>query len=181
MYMSKFLPLLLLLSLLGVAACEKDEPDNLTMTEADFVGNWSVREFSGAFHTKGNFSGNPVDEHGTSTISDSDLMVYLEDDGRWTSTGGYTLTVETENDRQQYLENGIGGGSWSYRDGNLLLSGMRSPNGNGYFTDPQPCLVLDFVRGRQISLLTEMDVTESDADYGISLRTTGDFVIQLVR
>ncbi|NJB85995.1 hypothetical protein GGR26_001763 [Lewinella marina] len=179
--MSKSLPLLFLLSLLGLSACEKDEPGEYVLTESDFVGSWDVREFSGDFRVTGTFSGNPINEKGISAISDSDLMIFLEDDGRWTSSGAYTMTVETDSDRQQYRDQGIGSGKWSYRDGSLLLSGLRNPNGTGYFTDPQSCLVLDFVQQRQISLLTEMDVTESDADYGISMRTQGDFMLQLVR
>ncbi|THH34922.1 hypothetical protein [Neolewinella litorea] len=178
--MSKFLPFLFLF-VLGVSACQKDEPDNYTITEADFVGSWGIREFSGDFRVQGNFSGNPVDEEGVSSISESDLMIFLEDDGRWTSSGDYLMTVETSSDRQQTRESGVGSGKWSFRDGSLLLSGLRNPNGNGYFTDPQRFPVLDFVRQKQISLTTEMDVTESDADYGISLRTQGNFVLQLVR
>ncbi len=179
--MQQYLTLIILSGCLIFSSCEEKGPDSSIITESDFVGTWTVPEFTGDFTVSGTFSGNPVDERGRSSISDSDLQIALYDDGRWASSGTYTMTVASEDDQEVTREEGVGGGTWSYQGGTLQLNGLENTNRNGFFENPQSCAVLDFVRSEQIGLLTEMDVTESDPDHDISLRTRGQFVIQLER
>ncbi|WP_116125395.1 hypothetical protein [Lewinella sp. IMCC34183] len=176
-----FTRLLLFCLLLGLTSCVDGGAEDLTITEADFVGSWTIAELSGDFNVTGDASGTPIRDQGSSSISNSDLQIILYDDGQWTSTGSYTVTIVTDDDRQVRQESGIGSGTWSYRNEKLILSGMENKNGNGYFVNPQECTILDFVRSEQVGLVTRMDVTESDPDFGITLRTQGEYLIQLLR
>ena len=173
------------IAVLSFAACQKEEPaapeEEVVITESDFIGSWTVSDFSSDFTVTGSHSGKPIDNAGRSSISESDLRITLSEDGAWTSSGTYLMTVVTDDEHETSPQEGVGQGTWSYRDGRLLLNGMVNTNGNGYFEEAQACEVADFVRGRQVELLTELDVTESDPDFNITVRTQAEYRIGLLR
>jgi hypothetical protein len=180
--MLRYLLLALTLGALLLPGCQKDDDNQpYVITEADFVGRWSVPQFESTFNRSGTFIGTPMDQNGTTSISQSDLQLQLSDNGTWTSSGDYSLTVATDTETDVSQRSGIGQGSWSYRNDTLFLRGLESYADVGSFTGDQACVLTDFTRDAQIKLTTRIDQTDSDVDFGTSLRTQAEWRIILLR
>ncbi|MBB4080375.1 hypothetical protein GGR28_003009 [Lewinella aquimaris] len=180
--MSKYLLFPLIVGTLLFSGCGKEEEEGeYVITEADMVGTWNVDVFESTYNVSGIFLGSDVDDDGTSSISNSALRVQLLEDGSWISSGDYSLTVTTESESETTEQVGIGEGNWSFRRDTLFLDGMINHGGNGRFETPQECTITSFTKDRELGLKTRIDQTDSNADYGITLRTRADWNILLVR
>ncbi|MCP9234771.1 hypothetical protein [Lewinella sp. JB7] len=179
--MSKYLLFPLIIGVLLFSGCRPEEEGEYVITEADLVGSWDVDQFKSSYNVSGVFLGEDVDENGTSSISNSALRLELEEDGSWNSSGSYFLTVTSEGDSETTEQSGMGEGRWSFRRDTLWLQGMQNYSGNGRFEQQQDCIITSFNKDRQVALRTSIDQTDSNADYGITLRTRADWTIQLMR
>ncbi|WP_157976049.1 hypothetical protein [Lewinella sp. IMCC34191] len=178
--MSKSLLSLFSLLLLLFSAC-KDKGEDDFLTESDIIGTWQITEFDNAYQLSGTFAGEPVDDQGESRISNSDLQMIFLDNGRWQSTGGFTLTVTTPEEQQISDRTGMGTGTWSFSQDTLFVSGLQHYNETGYFKDRQPLVLNGFKRDISLDLGTTVDVTESDENYGIRIRTVSRYDISMER
>ena len=151
------------------------------MTGADAVGTWVVPTFSSSYRVTGNFLGQDLDDRGSSEITASDLQMVFTEDGSWTSSGDYTLTVTTESETDVTRQSGVGEGSWSFRNDSLYVTGLLNFNGSGEFAEEQAFAIDRFSRDIEIGMATTMDHTGSNADYGIDIRTRGDWSLVLLR
>ena len=181
-YMSRLLSLIVLLSLLSFMGCPKPEdPQEDFLTESDFYGTWAVDRFDSEFTTTGTFLGEDLDQRGSSSISGSALELTLRQDGSWTSSGDYDLSITTEAGTEVTQQRGIGQGSWSYRLDTLFMDGLENYNGSGSFNMSQPCVVEDFERDIFTELTTGTDQTEEDTAFDTSIRTQGNWNIVIRR
>ena len=182
--MSRFLLPTLCLTLLIFSGCPPDTPlgeDDLVITEEDFYGSWRVSRLSSDYTITGSFLGEPIDERGTSSISDSDLSVEFAADGTWSSSGDYRLTVTTEGNIDVTDQSGIGGGRWSFRSDTLFFNGMRNYATTGRFGLEQDWVITDFTRDAEAGIQTSIDQTEVDNDFGTEVRTQSDWDVLITR
>ena len=178
--MPKSLLSLTLLFILLSTGC-RDKEEEIILTESDVLGTWLVTAFDNDYRISGTFGGEPLDERGQSRISDSDLQLIFLDNGRWQSTGEFTATVTTENDRQSREYTGVGAGTWSFSRDTLYVSGLKTYNETGYFADPQPFALSSFEKERSLDFTASVDATESEPSFGIEIRTQADYTLQLIR
>lgn len=165
-----------------LTGCQKDDDDQpYVITEADFVGSWSVPQFESTFNRSGTFIGTPIDMNGTTSISQSDLQIQLADNGTWASSGDYSLTVATDTETDVSQRTGIGQGSWSYRNDTLFIRGLESYAEAGSFSGDQACVLTEFSRDAQVILTTRVDQTDTDVDFGTNLRTQAEWRLILLR
>lgn len=182
--MSRFLLPSLLLSLLIFSGCPRDTPfeeGEEIITEADFYGSWRVERLSSEYTITGDFLGGPIDERGTSSISNSDLTVDFATDGTWSSSGDYVLTVTTDSSTDVTDQTGIGGGRWSFRSDTLFFNGMRNYATTGRFGLEQDWAITDFTRDAEAGIQTSIDQTETDLDFGTEVRTQSDWDVKISR
>ncbi|CAH1002378.1 hypothetical protein LEM8419_03282 [Neolewinella maritima] len=178
--MSRLLPILLL-GLLVFSGCPRDEPEDDFLITSDLYGTWAVDRFDSEFTTTGTFLGEDVDQSGSSQISSSALEMTLRQDGSWSSTGDYDLSITTEDGTEVTQQQGIGQGSWTFSQDTLYLDGLQNYNGVGNFSLAQPLVVTDFERDLRTDLSTQTDETEEDVDFGTELRVRSDWDIRIVR
>ncbi|MGB3798495.1 MAG: hypothetical protein WA952_01700 [Lewinella sp.] len=174
-------PLLALATLLLLLSACQDKGEDDFLTEADFIGTWQILAFDNAYQLSGTFAGEAVNDQGQSRISDSDLQMIFLDNGRWQSTGDFTLTVTTPEEQQVTQRSGMGSGTWSFSQDTLYVSGLQHYNETGYFQEKQPLVLNSFERGLSVDLGATVDVTESDTTYGINIRTVSRYDISLER
>ncbi len=166
--------------ILILPACRNGGEDQF-LTESDIIGVWVVTEFDNNYRLTGSFAGQELDESGQSQITDSDLQLIFTDNGRWQSSGNFTATVTTGNERQVTEQSGIGAGSWSFSQDTLYMTGLRSYNETGYFMEDQPLVLNSFEKQQMLDFGSFMDVTESDEAFNVNIRTRSNFDILLVR
>lgn len=183
--MNKILLFYLFLGILSFSRCKPERGgtpfEEYQMTEADLFGTWAVDRFSSDYHVSGTFVGEDVYERGTSKISNSDLQLRFEADGKWASSGAYSLTVANEEQQEVTRHQGIGEGTWSFRNDTLFLDGLQNYSGNGTFAPRQVCTVVDFTQFLSVDLVTRIDQTDLEPDNDIAIRTEADWKFNLVR
>ena len=178
--MLRSIPYLFALLVLTLASCKKEAGEDF-ITESDIIGSWAVASFDNDYRVSGTYSGREVNESGSSAISDSDLQFEFDPNGSWRSSGTYTVTVTTADDRQIGQHDGMGSGNWSFRQDTLFLTGLITYNETGFFREQQPLALTAFQKERSLDFVTRLDATETDAELNINLRTRSDYKIALQR
>ena len=180
--MSRLLPFLLFSGLLLFTGCpgEEDEQDDF-LVESDFYGTWAVDRFDSEYTTTGTFLGEDLDQEGSSSISNSSLELSLRQDGSWSSSGDYDLSITTEDGTEVTRQRGIGEGSWSYLLDTLYLDGLQNYNGSGTFGMAQPLRVGEFERDIFTELSTQTLTVDRNDEFDTEIVTEGQWEILIRR
>ena len=180
--MSRLLLLVLFSGLLLFTGCpgQEDEQDDF-LVESDFYGTWAVDRFDSEYTTMGTFLGQDLDQEGNSSISNSALELSLRQDGSWSSSGDYDLSITTEDGTEVTQQRGIGEGTWSYRLDTLYLDGLVNYNGSGTFSMTQPLAVGEFERDIFTELSTQTLTVDRNDDFDTEIVTRGQWEILIRR
>lgn len=173
--MMRFLPLVLLCGSFLLASCgDDDSNDNFTRDE--LVGTWDVSVFTTDIMID---AGSGVEQFGASK-TDGDLDVTFDEDGTYSSSGTYTLTITEADSTYTETQTGIGGGVWSV-DGQTVRLFDASGSSDLLEFNVTDYTVSNFQADSRVDLNGAIDTTIVEPFLGIEFDVDGTVMYRLER
>jgi len=177
--MKNFFYLLLCVGLFTFASCNDDDDDEPSLTEANIEGTWNLDRYDNDYTI--DITGTDA-VNGSSEISNSNVtMTFTSSSLTWTSTGDFTLTLtDSDSTTTENITGGIGSGTYSVENGNLVLVGIDS----GDETDSDAPTVFrptSYNPDSELKADGDIDVTIMDPLFGLTVSIDGDIKMELSR
>ncbi len=176
--MKNFFYLLVCVSLFTFTSCNDDD-DDPELTESNIEGAWNLEAYENDYTLNIVGLGTTA---GKAEITNSDVIVtFSSADLTWTSSGDFTLEVtDADSTTTENLTGGIGSGTYSVENGNLLMVGIDA----GDETDndePTSFRPTSYNPDSRFEGQADLDVTITEPFLGLTVSIDGDVIMELSR